>query len=765
MEVPAERVGVPLPTPLTRFFGRQEEIAWLTDALRPEIGSDGRAVPRTRLISLTGLGGAGKTRLAQEVAASSQSAYGGSVWFVPLADLSDPRLIPGAICTALGVPQHDGNMTPLLQAAQVLEKRSPALLVLDNYEHLSDGEGVAPVRELLQRVPTLACLVTSRQRLELGGQRELALLPLPTPVAPAPPEHLLSFPSVQLFVDRAQNARRNFQLTAENAPAVAALCERLEGIPLALDLVAAWASVLTPSQMLTRLGGGADEAGPATAGSRLLVSRERDVNARHQSLRAALDGSYDNLSPELQGFFLRLSVFRGGWILPSAVAIWSDDSEDQADLDDLTVLDDLMQLQSRSLIMGNEEHGEDAIRFRMLETVRQYAAEQMTPEQAANIARRHAAHFMQLAEEAEPLVVGPEQRAWLARLESEHDNLRAAIAWSLDNDITNALRILGPLLTFYRVRGHMTEGRRWLELAVNRSDASIPPNFRAKAHSSHGVLSLLLGEYETANASLLQALKLRRQINDTHGAANTLVNLGVTAREQGAYAEASQMFEEALVIYRQIGDQPRIAHSLNVLGLVTMDKGDLDTARAYLEECLALRQEQGNQQGIATTLNYLAVLARTQGDYATARLRYQQSLDIARLLEEPAGIGVGLNGLGISACRAGRPEEARPLLQESLRLFRDLGTKRDMPYLLESFAELALAEAHPTRTAILLGAAEAVRQALASPLPPNFQPDVQRVRDAAEAALKDEVEAFPSSWARGAAMTLDQAVAFALEEA
>lgn len=382
-----------LPAWLTRFFGREAEVAHLRAMLVAE---------QRRLVTLTGSGGSGKTRLAVEVARGLVEAFQGAVWFVSLADLSDARLIGESVRDALRLPRSP-SVEPLEQVAAALG-RQPALLLLDNFEHLL-AQGVALVRDLLERVETLTVLVTSRQRLDLAGERELAVLPLPIPRIAGSLEELIRCESVQIFIDRAQAVRSEFEVTPANARAVAELCRRLEGIPLAVELAAARAQVLTPAQMLAQIADRFD----------LLVSWERDVPARHRTLRTALDWSYQLLLPQLKQFFARLSVFRGGWTAKAAAAV----CEEPKTLEYLEVLREC------SLVVA-EERAEE-MRFQMLETLREYAREQLTPEEQAGLEQRHAAHYMALAEQAMPELHGPAQGRWLERLEQEHDNLRVAM--------------------------------------------------------------------------------------------------------------------------------------------------------------------------------------------------------------------------------------------------------------------------------------------------------------------------------------------------
>ena len=430
-----------LPMQITRFFGRNGEIEQLHRLLVEE---------GIRLLTLTGPGGSGKTRLAIEAARGLLSHWRDAVWFVPLADISDPAFIFPTIRDTLKLPTMP-NASPQEQLVEALAAQ-PALLLLDNFEQLVE-EGAACVQELLEWLPSLTILVTSRQVLNVQGEREFAVLPLPVPAEDTAAAQLREFSSTALFIDRAQAARVDFRVDERNARAVAAVCRRLDGIPLAIELAAARSLVLSPVQMLEKLKDRLD----------LLSTRQRGIPERHRTLRAAIEWSYGLLSAELQRFFARLSVFRGGWTIEAAEAVCEEPD----------ALDFLTRLRECSLIVTEERESACEIRFRMLETLREYAASQLTVEDHAARERRYAAHFERLAEEAEPHLHGPEQTVWLERLECEQDNFRAVLAWTLDHDPDAALRCAAALSPFWETRGHYAEGRSWLERALSIADCGL----------------------------------------------------------------------------------------------------------------------------------------------------------------------------------------------------------------------------------------------------------------------------------------------------
>ncbi len=667
------QIGGRLPLQITRFFGRETEIEWLNRTL---IGG-------TRLITLTGPGGSGKTRLALEFARAlrqktSQPDPTGSelvsnavpaIWFVPLLDLSDPRLILDKVLDTLRLSRSP-QIEPLEQIVSFLS-RSPTLLILDNFEHLVEG-GAECVQVLLEQVETLAILVTSRQRLDLSGERELPVAPLPVP------EGVVSggttLPSVALFVDRAQAVKPDFQVTGRNATAIAALCRRLEGLPLALELAAARASVLTPVQMLARL----------ERPFELLVGRQRQADARHRSLRATLDWSYQLLSPDLQRFFARLSVFRGGWTLEAAGAILDCglpilDLESGADGSAIhnpksaiqNALEYLEQLRGCSLVVA--EPGQDEVRFRLLETLRQHAAEQLSPAERDAVAGRHLAYFRVLAEQAEAEFAGSLQAEWLARLDREHDNLRAALTWSQTEggDLEQGLKLGAALWWFWHLRSYEREGWDWLSALLARAGGERTA-LRAKAQALAGFLALMLGDIEATRALSVESLSIGRELNDKVSIAFSLRNLGQVTKE---FAAAHSLFEEGRATWQELGNKWGVAMSLNRLGHLALNQGDIATARALEEQSLAVRRELGDRQGIAASLGMLGHLAHLQGDPKSARLLCEEGLTIQRELGLPGGAVWLLRTLGQLAFDRNDFSEALALLEECLTIRRQQGNR------------------------------------------------------------------------------------------
>jgi tetratricopeptide (TPR) repeat protein len=589
---------------------------------------------------------------------------------------------------------------------------------------------------------------------------------------------------VALLVDRAQGVRPDFQVTERNAGTVAALCARLEGIPLAIELLASRAQVLTPAQMLAHLDRRFD----------LLASRHRDAGgARHRTLRAALDWSYELLAPSLQRFFIRLSVFRGGWTLEAAEAV----------CDEPLALDYLAQLRECSLVLS-EEHatragsGEGEIRFRMLETLREYGRENLQPGECSEIQRRHADYFLALAEEADPQLGQAEQLYWLDRLEREHDNLRAALdAWVALGELEGGLRLGAALARFWETRGHWSEGRERLQRVLTHSGAQARTRARCAALRSAGILACDQGDYATARALLDECLPLARELEEPRMLAVALNGLGAIAVHQGDFRAAASLFEESLAIRRQVGTPSEVASSLNNLGVVAWRQGDHEASRAFHEESLAIKREVGDIQGIAISLNSLGGLAghradwktasalaeeslaiqrelgdpsgmayalatlgdvaNYQGDQETAQRYYEECLHYFREVGEPQGIAKALNLLGCMASQRGEFDTARAMQRESLALRQELGDKSGIAACLEGFASVEIEQGDFQRVARLLGAVAALREAVGAPLKPAEAADFDEAVAKAREALGET--AFNLAWEAGRATSMEQAIA------
>ncbi len=628
------------------FIGRQRELQAIGGLLR---GED------VRLVTLLGPGGTGKTRLASAVAEGLLDEFADGVFFVPLAAISEPRLVVDAIAVALGVGERSGKT--MMDTLKILLATRQMLVVLDNCEQVV---AAAPlVAELLAAAPGLKILATSRQPLGLANERryEVPPLQLPAPQSLLTVEQLQGYEAVALFVQRAEAAQRGFQLTPDNAAVVAAICIRLDGLPLAIELAAAQVRAFSPVTLLARLN---DQLLTLKAG-------ERDRPSRHQTLMQAIDWGYNLLDATAQRLFRRLAVFVAGADEAAVTAICLADEPSGN-----SRLAGLAELVDKSLLRL-EPGVADEPRYQMLATIREYALLRLEESgEGADLMAQYTGYFLSLAEQAEPEIRGAHQSEWLARLAQEHDNLRHALAWGLEHQLATALKLAASLWRFWEIRGYFSEGRAALTVALNRNPHAAPAD-RAKAMNGAGNLAILQGDYPAARNFYEQALDLRRQLADQRGIAAALNNLGNVASAQADYAAARTFYEESLKIKRQLGDKPLIASTLYNLGVVAHTQCDYPAAHSLYAESLAIRQEIGDERGSAVVTRSLGEVALHQGDYALAQTRYQESLAICQRLGDRSGTAEALDGLGIVAyCQADNPQAVR-FYTEAQIISRELG--------------------------------------------------------------------------------------------
>lgn len=624
-----------LPAPSTPLIGRSRE--------RDLVGSQVRQT-EVRLLTLTGAGGVGKTRLALAVAEDLIEAFDDGVYFVDLAPIVDPGLVPSAIAGALDVAES--TRWSLIECLIDYLRGRSVLLLLDNFEQVL---AAAPLlAELMTACPRLKTLVTSRAALRLSGEHEFPVPPLELPDLTRLPdlESLSHYEAVTLFVQRARAARPDFQITNANAPAIAELCARLDGLPLPIELAAARIKLLSPQAMLARLGRRLS----------LLTGGGRDLPARQQTLRNTIDWSYNLLEPDECVLFARLAVFAGGCSL-DAVETVCDIDEDLS----LDMLDGLALLVDQSLLRQTEgPEGEP--RFGMLETIREYATERLeVSSDAETVQRQHAQHYLALARQAVPELLGPRQGIWLDRLEREHDNLRAALTWSIEGEEAElGLRLAASLWRFWVLRGHFREGQEWLERTLARWPAA-PAQARADALNSAGNLAMARGDDGRAEARYEEALSLRPLLRDRLMVADYQHNLAIAVLNRRDFDRVETLLQESLETYRELGYEHGMALSLLIWGVLSRNRGDPEGARSYYEECLALFRSLGDTSHIALVLNNMARLERDREEWQRAATFCAESLAIYRELGDTHGLATVLSNLAIIAQRRGAWEQAAQL--------------------------------------------------------------------------------------------------------
>jgi predicted ATPase/class 3 adenylate cyclase len=738
-----------LPYQLTSFIGRESEMKEIKDLLRS-----------ARLLALLGAGGCGKTRLALQVAADLLEEYPDGIWIVELAPLSDPGLIAQRVASIIGVREESNNSMAdereqlgLVESRTIWKKLTDflhskrLLLLIDNCEHMIE-DSARFTESLLQSCPYLCILATSREALGIRGESTYRVPPLslPDPHQPLSVEQLAQYESVKLLVDRATAAWPDFKLTGSNADAVAHICRRLDGIPLAIELAASRVRALSVEEIAARL----DDR------FRLLTGGSRTALPRQQTLKALLDWSYSLLSEKEQVFLRRLSVFAGGWTLEAVEAICSDEIIARGE-----VLDLLTHLVDKSLVLFEERNGQP--RYRTLETVRQYSQDRLLESGEAEIVRRrHRDCYLELAEWMEPELWSSVQEVWLDQLETEHDNLRAAMEWSLvDHEAEKAVRLAGALWWFWYVRGYWSEGRDWLSQVLEKSESTSTFS-RAKALQGAGVLSWRQGDYEQAKALCEAGLTLFRELGDTKGVAFSLNTLGLVARDQGHYKRALELLEESLSLFREAEDKHGIALSLYVLGRVAWRQKEYRRAGVLCQESLALSQELGYKRGMAYSLDILGRVAWDQGNDRQAQQLCEESLMLFRELGEKQGIAHSLRRLGLIARHQGDFQRATALSRDGLSLFWELGEKLGIAECLEELACVNVAQGSWKRAAHFFGAAQALRQAIGAPLPPDERSLCAREIAVTRTQLGEDL--FSAAWAHGWSMALDQTVQYALSD-
>lgn len=721
-----------LPSAMTSFIRREQEITEVQTLLG-----------KSRLLTVTGSGGIGKTRLALAVAANVLDEYRDGVWFVDLSPTFEPALVSHTITSALGIREdvrrkHVAALRDFLRPRQVL-------LVLDNCEHLIEACALL-VDELMRACPRLRILATSREALAVSGESlwSLSTMSLPELSSPVSVSRLMECEAVQLFVERAELSNPRWRLTEQNGLAVAKLCRRLNGIPLAIELAASRMKVLAVEQILSKLDNSFN----------LLASSGRAVVPRHQTLGAAIDWSCELLQPDERLLWGRLSVFASGWTLPAAEAV-SDSDDIPAD----AVLDLLTRLVDKSLVVVEQHGGE--VRYRMLETIRQYGVEKLRRlDEEFPVSERHFNWCLQLAEKSDCEFSRTDQRHWFERLEAEHDNLRAALRWSIHeaHDADKSLRLCGALWHFWQAHGYASEGRLWFEAAL-ALEGPASDSIRAKAVHGASALASIQGDLERSLKFLEESLALRRKLGDKGGTAHALQRFGIMAYYVGDYARAAALQDESLSLCLELGDESGCARAFNGLGILALDQGNYEQATAWFDRCLTSYQKLGHKLGVVATLNNLGETAQKQGDFGRSQTLLEESLEMARELGDKGWTARALHLLGSLANSRGQYGRAFEFYSSALVDFREMADA-SVVFVFEGLSCTAAAQGDAVRALRLVGAASARREMTRMKRPPADQFVLDRYLDEAKRCSTDEELA--QAFAAGHAMTLDEAIKYAL---
>jgi predicted ATPase/DNA-binding CsgD family transcriptional regulator len=693
-----------------------------------------------RLVTLTGPGGVGKTRLALQVATGLIEDYA-DVFFVPLSSLLDPALVPSAIAGVLGLKEAETQTLPE-QLKGYLQQRH-LLLVLDNFEHVLSAAPL--ISELLAACPALQVLVTSRALLHLSGEHQFPVLPLPVPdLAHLPPlDNLAQTPAVALCLQRMQSARPDFQLTEANAHVMAEICTHLDGLPLAIELAAARIKLLSPQALLARM----------KYRLPLLTGGTLDLPTRQQTLRNTLEWSYSLLNSDEQRMFRRMAVFVGGCTLEALDAVCNREC-----VNDLEILDRVESLLDKSLLYQGAQGGSEQ-RCMMLATIREYALERLRESREEDaISDAHAAYYLTFAERGDLALRGPEQDEWLKQLEAEHHNLRTALHWFVEHgEAEGALRLSSALSWFWYLHGYLREGCGWLEQVLTLPGASQRTAYRAKALYSLGGLARFQGYFTLAHSRLEESLALWRELGDRQGCAYTLARLGTVLKLQGNLAVAHGLLEESVVLFREGGDKWGLALALFGLGEVVTSEGDFPSAHRCLQESLSLWQEVGDTWGLALALYGLGEVMRCQGDYEQAAKFYDESLALFRHLGNKWRIAYLLHNLGHVARAQGNYEGMAALFEESFVLFRELGHKAGIADCLAGLAAVAGVQEQQELAVQLFAASQALLTALGARLDPADRAEYDRNLAAIRTQLDEAT--FKVAWMQGQQMTWEQIIA------
>jgi predicted ATPase/class 3 adenylate cyclase len=721
-----------LPTQLTSFIGRERELAEARKLLSS-----------TRLLTFTGPGGTGKTRLSIQVAAEQFSEFKDGAWLIELAPLANPTYIVSAIASTFNLRELQG--IPLIDTVTDYLRGKKLLLILDNCEHLV--EACAQLSDqLLHACPNLKIIASSREALEINGE---TVYRVPSLSLPQDFENLMDSDATRLFTERAIKVSPQFTLTKNNASFVAQICERLDGIPLAIELAAARVKMFTPQQIVERLD---DRFKLLTGGSRTALPRQ-------QTLRALIDWSYLTLNETEQGALGQLAVFSGGWTFEAAESI----------LGESEAMDGLSGLVNKSLVNVEEQEGES--RYRYLETIRQYAMEKLSESgEAVDARNRHLGYFIEYARNTEEKLEGAQRRLWLNRLEVEHDNLRSALGWALESNPESALQMVCSLSLFWLSHDYLTEGCNWCQAAITRAEESSfdrdkIDQTRAQAYTALAMLSVNRGDHQTGQTAARKSVALARHLGDKLTLVRALNSLGFASAFLGDVTLAFDSLHESEDICRKFGYKEELANLLQALAYVTMEIHGPDAAeqlQKYLEENLVLSQGSVDIEARVRTEGILARLAFSSGDLDDARKHADRMLDLHKEMGDQLSTTAHQSGMAHAARQLGNFGEALALYRETIQEWQEIGHRGAVAHQLECFAFIAKAQEQGERAVKLMSAAEALREASNSPRTP--QERIEYANEAASLRLGMDEKTFVSLWAEGRAMTMEQAIEYALME-
>jgi predicted ATPase/DNA-binding CsgD family transcriptional regulator len=729
-----------LPIPLSTFVGREAEL----ESLRQLLASG------ARLITLTGPGGVGKTRLALECAALTAAGFADGAVFVSLQALTESGQVISEVANAMRV-RESGNRSIIEDLSAALANRH-ILICVDNWEHVL--EAAPQLAELLMACRRVFVLATSREALRVQGEHEFPVHPLDLPHSGhAPLAAIAQTDAVRLFAARGQAVRPEFKLDEANAHVIGEICELLDGLPLAIELAAALMRLFSPHALLTRLKSGSDLAARSPT-MRLLAGGPRDLPVRQQTLRAAVGWSYNLLGPDEQRLFRRLAIFAGGCDLEAAEAICRDESSPRP------ILDSLIALADKNLLRAEQVNGEP--RFGMLRTIQEFALELLQASGEAGVVHgRHAAYYVDLFERAVQVLHGPDGERWREHLDREHDNFRVVLGWSLEHDeLTTAFRLGGNLWRFWAERGHITEGRRWLNRILAR-DGDVPLHFRANVLNGAGGLAVFQDDYLTGQQHLTECLSLRRELGDISGVAASLHNLAQLAIRQREDETALARIRESLALDRELGDRSGIASDLLAIAWILCLQKDFETAREHVQQSLIIAQELGDVAQLARAYALLGDVALGQENHEQARHYLAESKAAFGRLGDILSMASVDHGMGQIALHQRRLKEAEQCFIDSLNGKAEAADKLGIVNALEGLACLAAARFDVTRAAQLWGACEVLRRALGFPRPDSEQSFCERYMAMARSQLRER--AFLSAHREGEAMSLDEAVRYALK--